>query len=251
MPKRNGRRRIPPEFIKSAVGRNNANLRAAADRLTHGNTYRDLSTIWLTPTRGAIKSQVVSSWMGVMRPMNQMFLGPLFIVGDEVGEAYQKAFDMVLGHPELSQWRYILTVEDDNLPPADGVMQLYKSIEQGYDCVGGLYWTKSTDGEEVYSQPMIYGDPAVMPKNFIPQVPRLDTLQPCNGLGMGFNLWKIDSLRNKLAAMPKPWFKTVQEQGRAFTQDLYFYYEAAKYGFRVACDTRVRVGHIDRNDIVW
>ncbi len=57
--------------------------------------------------------------------------------------------------------------------------------------------------------------------------------------------------------IPKPWFKTLQEmvpgQGmRAATQDLYFFQEAAKHGFKFACDTRVRVGHWDQqNAVMW
>ena len=47
----------------------------------------------------------------------------------------------------------MLTVEQDNLPPQDGIMKLYESIEEGFDVVSGLYWTKGDAG-----QPMIYGD---------------------------------------------------------------------------------------------
>jgi len=184
--------------------------------------------------------------MALMRPMNQPFLGPIFMENDEVGEAYQKAFDMILDHPELSKWKYVLTVETDNLPPPDGIMKLYKSIEEGYDCVGGLYWTKGEAG-----QPMIYGDPRIMPRNFVPQVPQLNALQHCNGLGMGFNLWRIESLKTKLKDLEKPWFKTVQEKGTQFTQDLFFYNNAAKFGFKVACDTNCLVGHLDSEGVVW
>ena len=71
---------------------------------------------------------------------------------------------------------------------------------------------------------------------------------------MGFNLFKLDIFKNP--DLPKPWFKTVQEvvQGgaRAYTQDLYFFENAAKCGYRFACDTRVKVGHYDiQNDIMW
>lgn len=234
------------------VGRNNQRLEESIERLRRGKTYRDLSTVWLTPARdGNIRLRVMSSWVALARPMNQMFLGPLAIEGDEVGVAYQRGFDMVLEHPELRDWKYILTVETDNLPPPDGLMKLYESIE-GYDCVGGLYWTKSASDSEIYSQPMIYGNPAEMPRNFRPQLPIPDTVQHCQGLGMGFNLWSIDSLKKKLKDMPKPWFKTISEPNKAFTQDLYFFNEAAKYGFRVACDTKVKVGHLDfRTNIVW
>jgi len=227
-------------------GWHNQRLPQSIERLQRGQTYKNLSTVWITPTRGQLKPKVVSSWISLMRPMNQPFVGPIFLENDEVGVAYQKGFDMVLDNPELSKWKYILTVEEDNLPPPDGLLKLYESIGD-YDCVAGLYWTKGEGG-----QPMIYGDPSVMPRNFVPQVPKIDTVQHCNGLGMGFNLWKIDSFRKKLKDMPKPWFKTVQEIGKGFTQDLFFYNNAAMYGFKVACDTRVKVGHLDVNTgMVW
>lgn len=237
---------IPEEFKLDDIGAHNGQLDQSIGRLIKGNTYKDLSTIWITPTRGNLKPRVVASWMALMRPMNQPFLGPLFIDGDEVGEAYQKGFDMILNHPELQKWKFILTVEQDNLPPGDGLMRLYESIEKGFDCVAGLYWTKGDAG-----QPMIYGNPGVMPRNFVPQVPQPDTLQHCNGLGMGFNLWNIESLKTKLVELEKPWFKTVQEKNQQFTQDLYFYNAAAKYGWRCACNTGVRVGHIDETGHVW
>jgi hypothetical protein len=240
-------RKIPKEFLLQTEGIHNGAPEESSNRLLKGNTYKDLSTIWFVPTRGILRPRVVQSWMSMMRPMNQMVLGPLFIENEEVGTAYQKAFETVLDNPELSKWKYILTMEEDNLPPQDGLLKLYASIEKGFDCVAGLYWTKGEAG-----QPMIYGNPAEMPRNFIPQVPQLNTLQPCNGLGMGFNLWRIKSLKTKLKDMPKPWFKTVQENGKQFTQDLYFYNEAARHGFRVACDTTVKVGHYDHNTgIIW
>jgi len=223
-------------------GWHNSNLTHSVERLRKGQTYKDLSTVWITVTRGSLKCRVVSSWMSLMRPMNQPFFGPIFIENEEVGTGYQKAFESIVDHPELGKWKYILTVEEDNLPPVDGLLKLYESIND-YDCVAGLYWTKGEAG-----QPMIYGDPKVMPRNFVPQVPLPDTVQHCNGLGMGFNLWKIASF----ARIPRPWFRTVQEAGKGFTQDLWFFNEAAKYGYKVACDTRVKVGHLDvQTGMVW
>lgn len=233
---------------KGSSGHINDNLDQAIQRIHKGQTYKDLSTIWITPSRGLIPCKVVSNWIGLMRPMNQQVIGPVFFEGDEVGVAYSKAFEWVLTSPELAKFKYIFTVEEDNLLPADGLLKLYESMGD-YDCVAGLYWTK---GSVETSQPMIYGDPNVMPKNFIPQVPKLDSIQPCNGLGMGCNLWKIESLRKKIKDLPKPWFKTIQEIGRSFTQDLWFYQEAGKFGFKCACDTRVKVGHLDvTSGMVW
>ncbi len=138
-------KKIPKQFIKDDIGINNGDLDATIARIQKGNTYKDLSTIWITPTRGTLQARVVSSWLALAKPMNQPIIGPLFWEKDEVGIAYQKAFDFVLNHPDLSKWKYILTVEEDNLPPAYGLFQLYESIENGYDCVAGLYFTKSSN----------------------------------------------------------------------------------------------------------
>jgi len=239
--------KIPKEFIGDEIGVHNKQVEGSVQRLIKGNTYKDLSTIWITPTRGGLNPRVVSSWIALMKPMNQPFVGPIFLEEDEVGVAYEKGFNMILEHPELNKFQYIFTLEDDNLPPQDCLFKLYESIEKGYDCVGALYWTKGEAG-----QPMIYGNPQVMPRNFVPQIPQPDTLQHCNGLGMGANLWKIDSLKKKLKDLEKPWFKTVQEKGKAFTQDLFFFNNAAKYGFKVACDTRSKCGHMDiKSGVVW
>ena len=134
------------------------------------------------------------------------------------------------------------------MPPPDGLLKLYENIDD-FACVGGLYWTKGEGG-----QPMIYGKPGSVPM-MAPQIPEPEKVVECNGLGMGFTLFDMDVFRDE--KIPRPWFKTLQEWspesgGRAATQDLYFYENARKAGHRVACDTRVRVGHLDSvNDIVW
>ncbi len=231
------------------TGINNADLKATIDRLNKGKTYNDLSTIIICPTRGMISDRVVQAWMGLMRPMNQKVIGPIFFRGYEVGHAYNMAIEMVLNNPELSKWKYLLTIEEDNLPPPDGLLKLYESMDK-FDVVGGLYWTKGEGG-----QPMIYGDPSVTPLNFIPQKPLSDAIQPANGLGMGFNLFKIEMFKDP--KLPKPWFETKQEYipgkgSLGYTQDLYFYENAGKLGYKFACDTRVKVGHFDAgSDVVW
>lgn len=243
--------KVAPKADSGDVGYNNANLDASIQRLHRGRTYQNLSTVWITPTRGQLKPKVVSNWMGLMKPMNQNVFGPLFIENEEVGNAYEKAFNMVLENPGLSNYKYLVTIEEDNLMPADGLLRLYETIGD-YDCIAGLYWTKSSSTSAVYSQPMIYGDVNEMPMNFIPQAPIPDTIQPCRGLGMGANLWKIDSLKKKLKDMPHPWFQTQQDKSGQWTQDLRFFFNAAKYGFRCACNTAVKVGHLDVNTgMVW
>lgn len=228
--------------LEEEVGYHNAHLEAARERLEKAQSYKDLSTVWVTPILGSLHHRVVSSWIGLMRPMNQKIYGPVFIPQKEVGAAYQAAIEMVLSNPELSTWKYVLTVEQDNCPPPDGLLKLYEGIER-FDAVQGLYWTKGECG-----QPMCYGNPKVMPKNFIPQIPPVDQIEEYNGLGMGFTLFRIEMFKR----LQPPWFRTVQESGRQYTQDLWFFEQAGRQGFRFACDSRIKVGHFDQqNNMMW
>lgn len=227
-------------------GLNNLNLEQARGRLMRGSTYRDLSTIMLIPTRGLIPVKVVQSWLGMMTAMNQKFFR-LFIENMEVGDAYNHGIKVILENPELSKWKYVLTIEEDNTPNPDSLLRLYEGMSK-FDVVGGLYWTKGDNG-----QPMIYGNVNEVPRNFVPQLPQPECLQECCGLGMGFTMFKLSMFKK----MPPPWFRTVQEYipgqgGKMGTQDLMFFQEAAKFGYRFACDTRVRIGHYDVNtNTVW
>jgi hypothetical protein len=244
----------PQIVVPDFTGKNN-DLHKSIKRLETSGTYNDLSTIIICPTRGQISAKVVQSWMGMIKPMNQKVIGPLFAIGLEVGEAYNNMIQMILDNPELSNWKYILTIEDDNMPPPDGLMKLYESIEgkvdgKKYDVVQGIYWTKGEGG-----QPMIYGNPMEVPLSFRPQLPVLESVQPANGLGMGFNLFRLSMFKDK--KLRKPWFKTLNQFTpgvgvQMYTQDLYFYEDAGKHGYKFACDTRVRVGHYSfQDDIIW
>jgi hypothetical protein len=228
-------------------GVHNRELAAANERLRKGKAYRDLSTVIIVPTRGMIPARAVENWMGLMMPMNQKVIR-LFMSGMEVGDAYTHAITLLINHPELRDWKYVLTLEEDNLPPPDGLLKLYENIDD-YAAVGGLYWTKGEGG-----QPMIYGDPHGI-LNFMPQVPVPDSIQECNGLGMGFTLFRLEVFKDP--KIEQPWFKTVQEwsQGigaKSYTQDLFFFEKLRKAGYKVACDTRVKVGHLDTaTGLVW
>jgi hypothetical protein len=238
----------PAILIPDNTGIHNAS--DYATRLTKEKMYRDLSTIIICPTRGMIPARIVQSWQGLIRPMNQKVIGPIFMEGMEVGEAYNQVTRMILENPELKEYKFILTIEEDNAPPPDGLIKLYESIDD-YDAVGGLYWTKGEMG-----QPMCYGDPKIMPLNFIPQVPSPEAITPCNGLGMGFTLFRMEMLKDKRFDYGN-WFKTKQEVAsnggvQMVTQDLWFFQKARDFGYKFACDARVRVGHYDvQSQIMW
>ncbi len=234
---------MKPEIILPySPGIQNADLAKANARLTASQSYKDLSTVIVTPTRGgrSLSPRWVSAMMGLMRPMNQKVFGPLYMSGMEVGDAFNAAVEMILENPDLSKFKFMLCYEDDNVPPPDGLLKLYEGIKE-YDAIGGLYFTKGECG-----QPMCYGNPNESPLNFIPQMPAPESLTRCNGLGMGFTLIKLSVFKK----IPKPWFVTKQSHdpnkgSKCYTQDLYFFENLAKAGGRVACDSRVKVGHFD------
>lgn len=238
----------PRILVSSNEGKNNANLEEAIEKVDKSKMYEDLSTIIICPTRGVFPTRVVQSWMKLMKPMNQNTAGPIFAESMKVDAAYESLIDYILGNEYLNKFKYILTIEEDNLPPSDGLLKLLSTIGEGkYDVVSGLYWGKGENGF-----PMIFGDPNI-PGDFKPQKVHYNTVQEANGLGMGFNLFKLEMFKN----IEKPWFKTIHGKDefgndKAMTQDLYFYDKASKHGYKFACDTSVLVGHYDsRTDIVY
>lgn len=215
-----------------------------------GSTYRDNSTVVVIPTRGMIHHRVVTALQGVIGPMNQK-RAMLFAVGHEVGKAYDTMIANILMSPDLSKWKYVLTLEDDNLPPPDAHIRLLETIEEyKFDAVSGIYFTK---GE--YNMPMAYGDPEEYRRtgvlDFKPRDIRAALagghVMPVNGIAMGCSLYRMDLFRE----IPPPWFVSladVTDKGvQCYTQDLYFCERACRLGKRFAVDMRVKVGHMDVN----
>jgi hypothetical protein len=164
----------------------------------------------------------------------------IFVEKQEVGEAYNHTIESIIKDPNLAKFKYLLTVEEDNLPPPNGLLLLLESIRD-FDAVGGIYFTKGEGG-----QPMIYGSPTESPINFRPQVPIPDAIQPCNGLGMGFTLFRLSMLKDP--SIQRPLFRTAPGS----TQDLYFFKNAARRGYRFASDNRCKVGHLDpASGVIW
>lgn len=235
------------------------------ERVEHvaGSTYKDSSTVIVIPTRrpqvdqmkpedGArygIDDRVVATWLSLIAPMNQP-RAIMFASGHEVGKAYNAMIANILAHPVLSKWKYVMTMEDDNLQPPDAHVKLLESIEWGnYDGVSGLYFTK---GE--VNMPMAYGDPAEYQRTGVLEFRPRDVraalaagqILPVNGIACGCSLYRMDLFRE----IPPPWFVTfndvIEGKGPAcMTQDLNFCEKAVRAGKRFAVDMRVRVGHLD------
>jgi hypothetical protein len=219
----------------------------------HGTTYRDASTVIIIPTRDPmIHQRVVTSWLHLLPPMNQKRV-MFFCVGDEVGHAYNNMIAAILNDPApggISTWKYVMTLESDNLPPPDAHLRLLETIEAGkFDGVSGIYFTKGD-----INMPMCYGDAAEYRRTGVLDFKPLNVAQAlqrghvveCNGIAMGCSLYRMDLFRQ----IQQPWFVTMNEvvEGKGVqccSQDLNFCQRAVSAGKRFAVDMRVRVGHLD------
>lgn len=226
------------------AGRNNGDPGKTRSRIAKSAAWKKQRIIVLIPCGENIPAKVaLSHWNLVFPPNNGV--ARLLALGMEVGEAYSTAIEQILGHPELSTWEYLLTIEHDNVVPADGVLKLIERMEANprFSCIGGAYFTKGEGGSL-----QAWGDPSDPVLNFRPQLPDPNGgLVECCGTGMGFNLWKLKMFKDK--RLRKPWFVT-QRHGGVATQDLYAWTDFRKHGYRCAIDCSVKVGHYD-GDIIW
>ena len=237
---------MKPQIVTTEMGIHNRGAVASAGRILKGGSWKRQRIVVLIPASDTIPAKVALSHWNLVFPPNQAVYRMLCL-GMEVGDAYSSAIEQILAHPDLSTWEYLLTIEHDNIPPADGVIRLVHDMEDRpeFACIGGLYWTKGPEGV-----PQIWGDPADPTLNFRPQVPRAGEIQECCGTGMGFNLWRLSMFKD--TRLQRPWFRTICGREGVGTQDLAFWGDARKYGYRCAIDNRVLVGHYDLGgDITW
>ena len=238
-----------PQIVSSYDGgKHNADLEATKKRLETAGAYKDLRTIVIIPALGQVPTKAVASWMSLITPPNQGLVR-LFALGMEVGEAYSRTIEAILADANLREFPYILTLEHDNVPPADGLLKLLERAEAHpeFSGIGGLYFTKGHGGVA-----QIWGNVNEHPINFKPQRPDVSGgLVECNGTGMGFNLWRTSMFKDE--KLRRPWFKTVASATEGVgTQDLYFCADARKNGYRFAIDCGVKVGHYDhKEDLTW
>lgn len=238
-------------MAEPGVGVHNSDLRSAALRLVEGATYRDLSTVCVVPLKsGQVDIRVEDPLGALIRPMNQPFVR-LNMRGYEVGDAYNAAIAQVLANPGLKNFKFLLTVEHDNILQPDALVRLLRHMHASpYAGISGLYWTKGEGG-----MPMIYGDPREFPVNYRPQVPQPNSLQECRGIAMGCALWDMELFKDP--KLPAPWFETKNDWsmaggGQLATQDLWFCGKAVTLGYRFAVATDVLVGHLDfATGVVW
>ncbi len=236
------------------AGAHNADLEGTRARLLKGGSWKRQRIVVILPAGDMLPAKASLSHWNLAFPPNNGVVRVL-AQGMEVGDAYSTAIAQILADQTLGGWEYILTIEHDNLPPPDGVVKLVERMEEHPElaCIGGLYFTKGEGGVA-----QIWGDIRDPMPNFRPQLPDpLGGLVECWGTGMGFNLWRLSMFKDE--RLKKPWFQTYNgRDGQGVgTQDLTFWSDAHKYGYRCAIDCSVKVGHLDYDgsfgpkDMVW
>lgn len=233
-------------IIQDFGGIHNGQEQKTRARLIKGGSWKRQRIIVILPADSMLHAKVcLSHWNIIFPPNNNV--ARILAQGMEVGHAYSTAIEQIIAHPDLKQFEFILTIEQDNLPPSDGILKLLESLEAHpeFAAVSGLYFTKGEGGVA-----QIWGDSNDPIMNFRPQIPRPDQLQECCGIGMGFALWRTSIFSD--ARLERPFFKTEKGIGGVSTQDLSFWSKNRKFGYRCAVDTRVKTGHIDvASGTVW
>jgi hypothetical protein len=219
------------------------------ERIKHvpKSSFKDSSMVVIVPSRDPyLHTLFIQHLNSLAFNMNQPRI-MLFVSGAEVGKAYDEQVAAIVAHPELGKWKYLLTIEDDTLPPPDGVLKLVESIDIGpFDGIGGLYFLKGD-----FAMPQAYGSPEEFartgtldfrPRNIVSALQHGEIME-VNGTAMGFTLYRMELFRR----IPPPWFVTREDPttGGCGTQDLVFAAKARRAGARFAIDMRVRCGHVD------
>jgi GT2 family glycosyltransferase len=237
----------PVLITQDFQGQNSANYSYTVEKLTKAALWKRQRIAVVIPAGQSIPALVYLNHMNLMFPLNNQMRW-ILAQGMEVAAAYQAAFEEIVNDQELCQWEYILTLEHDNTPPADGLLKLIGHMDQHpeFSAISGLYFSKGPEGVA-----QIWGDMNDPMPNLRPQPPDpKEGLKECRAIGMGFTLFRMNMFRD--GRIPKPWFATVRDQYEAYTQDIFFWMNAVKYGYRcaVACD--VRVGHYDEKaNKIW
>lgn len=239
----------PQILMQEFGGEHNSDLHKTKGRLLRGGSWKKQNVVVLLPAADLVPAKCALSWWNLAFPPNNGVY-KMLCLGMEVGDAYSTAIEQVLAEPTLSKWEYLLTVEHDNAPPPDGVVKLIEQMENHpeFACIGGLYFTKGEGGVA-----QIWGDPKDVVINFRPQPPDPNGgLVECCGTGMGFNLFRLSMFKDE--RLKRPWFKTLNGlDGKGIgTQDLTFWGDARKHGYRCAIDCSVKVGHYAvAEDFMW
>lgn len=199
--------------------------------VVEGEGYVEKSTCLIVPT-SVVDGRVYISHMSLFWPFN---VPKEFVASYKVEDpavAYEKLCEAAIAKGTA----YLLTLEDDILPPQDAIIRLHKTMLEHpeFDGISALYFSRRAE-----VVPLLVGFPDRPGDGTIRVVPEQPGLVEVNVIPMGFALWKSSLFE----LVERPWFKTDVDRG--MSQDSYFCHAARAAGRRFAVDTSLRVGHLD------
>jgi hypothetical protein len=202
-----------------------------------GNSFKNRNAMVAIPTRGMIHYRAIMSWKTLMYPVNSKSV-QVFVPGMEVGEARNRSVEHFLSDSSL---KYLVFIDDDLILPEDGLLKLYRGMEEhGYDIIGSVYRTKET-GNETVAYKFKEGMMGSIPNEELLNNEYLDV----DVVGMGFTIIK----REVFYKLSQPWYKTVQEKftygTRCYTEDVFFCKKAKEEGFKIGLATDVICPHMN------
>ncbi|MCX7928846.1 MAG: hypothetical protein N2558_04155 [Patescibacteria group bacterium] len=232
-------------------GKLNSEIEKQIHRLKKAKSSKDLSTICIIPHSGILHTRAIQNWFYLAAGMNQKFI-PMLVYGKDKAEVFNRVISEIIKNPTLSNFRFILTMHENSVPPPDGLQKLYENTNK-YDVIGGLIWNAGI--EKVF--PLAFGCPNKIPADFIPIAVKNNKIIPCLGLSFGFTLFKTKIFKDKRIEFP--WFNSenltienTYNPSKSLIPNMRFFEKIKLLGYKVCCDTRVRVGNYDyTSEIVW
>ena len=142
------------------------------------------------------------------------------------------ARNMLAKYALENEYDRILWIDSDMTFNGDLMEKLSADIDEGYDLVCGLFFKRKFPVEPVISKRL-----QVMPPESEPYLdyPR-DTLFPVAGCGFGAVMMRTEILRD----LDEPPFSLIP----GMSEDYSFCARIAQRGRKMACDSRIKVGHV-------
>lgn len=205
-------------------------------------SYRDCTTLFVTPTRTDTVPHVHASAVRRMSPIQNQKRYYATLPCGEVSDAYNEAVAYMMQR----DIRYLFTLEDDNIPPWDTHLKLLDAMERGgFDMIGGLYRAKAPSGMH-----MAWGFPED-PECLITRDPaehiKAGEVMEVNAIPTGCTIIKREVLE-ALALEEngrKLWFRQLATPDGYRGHDIDFSLRARAKGFKLGVHCGVLVGHYD------
>lgn len=174
--------------------------------------------------------KLVRAFSKVTAPLNTNTL-EIEINGKPVDVARNRIAELALEH----KCKWIFFWDEDVLLPPDAVRRLVYEAEQddSIGVIGGIYCSKSSTPE-----PLVFND--IGAGCFWDWT--VGSIFPIYAIGMGCTLVRVEALKD----MEAPWFRTIDDNGEKWTEDIWFCHKLMETGkWKVLAHGGLLCPHVD------